>query len=109
MSEHAKGPLSHGLDSEPPDCAIMDEHGGCVAFVQLHGNVNTIMRTGEQFSHADARRIVTAWNCFDDLLAIAEAYVADCEDTFYDIEEMNAESKALYQAAKAAIKKAMGE
>lgn len=44
-----------------------------------------------------------------DLLSIAVTYVADCEDTFHDIEEMNAESKALYHAAKAAIKKARGE
>jgi hypothetical protein len=31
-----------------------------------------------------------------------------CEDTFYDMDEMNAESKSLYDDAKAAIKKARG-
>ena len=69
-------------------------------------NENGVFRHVATCKHEDDARLISA---APDLLAIAEAYVADCEDTFYDIEEMNAESKALYQAAKAAIKKARGE
>ncbi len=44
---------------DPDDSAIHSHNGGCVAFVQPHGNVRTVERTGEQYSHADARFIAT--------------------------------------------------
>lgn len=41
--------------------------GGCVAFVQPHGNVNTIHREGESFSSADGRLIAAAPDLYREL------------------------------------------
>ncbi len=38
---------------EPDTGAILDTKGFCVGHIQFHSNVNTITRTGEQFSKAD--------------------------------------------------------
>lgn len=75
MSEATPGPWSHGLDMDPPDCGIDGPNGGCVGHVQYHGNINTVARTGEEFSHADAR-LIAASPC---LFAACEALVAACE------------------------------
>jgi hypothetical protein len=68
-------------DDKLPSCAVIDAEG--------EANANLISAAPE-------------------LLAIAVAYVKLCEDRFYDIDEMNSESKSLYYDAKAAIKKARG-
>jgi hypothetical protein len=59
-SKASPGPWTHGLEMEPPDPGIEAAGGGCVAFVQVHGNINTVVRTGEEFSHDDARFIAHA-------------------------------------------------
>lgn len=71
MSEpkHSPLPWTHGLDLDPSDSGIEAAGGGCVAHIQCHGNLNTIRRTGEDFSHADAEFIVRACNSHYDLLA----------------------------------------
>lgn len=56
----SEGPWSHGLDLDPPDSGIETANGGCVAHIQDHGNVNTVARTGEEFSHADARFVAAS-------------------------------------------------
>lgn len=42
------------------DGTIRDEHGSAVAFIQPHGNVNTVARTGEHYSKADAEFIAAS-------------------------------------------------
>lgn len=71
-TKHTPGPWAHGVDDTPPDCSIESEGGGCVAHVQCHANINTVARTGEEFSHADARLIAAA----PDLLAACERFAA---------------------------------
>lgn len=63
------GPWSHRLELDPPDPGIDASPGGCVAHVQCHGNVNTIVRTGEEFSHADARFIAATRDAVPALVA----------------------------------------
>lgn len=53
-------PWTTRLDLEPPDPGIEAAGGCCVCHVQCHANVNTVLRTGEEFSHADARFIALA-------------------------------------------------
>ena len=50
-----------GLD----DPGIESGNGGCVLHIQMHGNINTVNRTGEQFSHADAEFVCLARQAFD--------------------------------------------
>lgn len=42
------------------DGTIVDELGGVIAFVQPHGNVNTVARTGEHYSKSDAAFIANS-------------------------------------------------
>ena len=42
------------------DSGIEDEDGACICHIQDHGSINTMARTGEHFSHADARYIAAA-------------------------------------------------
>lgn len=42
------------------DSGIEDEDGACICHIQYHGNINTVTRTGEHFSHDDARYIAAA-------------------------------------------------
>lgn len=73
------GPWSHDLDSDDPDGGISGPCGGLVCFVQHHGNVNTVARTGEQFSHDDARLIAMSRTAL--LAWIRRATVAEVENT----------------------------
>lgn len=43
-----------------------------------------------------------------DAIAVCEAVVRECEDTFFNVEEMSPEWKVIYADAKAAIAKATG-
>lgn len=54
------GPWVERLDLEPPDPGIESAGGGCVCHVQCHSNLNTVLRTGEEFRHTDARFIAIA-------------------------------------------------
>ena len=60
--------------SDPPwefddeDGSIDAVSGGCVGFVQPHGNLHTIIRTGEEFSHADGRFIAVSPTIVKELL-----------------------------------------
>ena len=51
-----KGPWYLDADSG----SIEATGGGCVGYVQHHGNINTVARTGEAFSHADGEFIANA-------------------------------------------------
>lgn len=62
------GPWSHRLDLTPPDPGIEAAGGGCVAHVQCHGNVNTVARCREEFSHDDARFIAASREAVPSLL-----------------------------------------
>lgn len=42
------------------DGRIETADGTTVATIQEHGNINTVSRTGEYFSHADGRFVATA-------------------------------------------------
>ena len=53
MMKHTEGPWEWNVE----DGSIESSRGGGIAFVHPHGNINTIARTGEQYSHADARLI----------------------------------------------------
>jgi hypothetical protein len=55
--EACPGPWSHGLDMDPPDSTIEAGNNGAVCHIQEHGSMNTVNRTGERFSHDDARYI----------------------------------------------------
>ena len=70
VSNHTPGHWSHDLDDERPEGIINAASGGCVAFVQHHGNVNTVLREGEAFSHADARLIAAAPELYEALKRI---------------------------------------
>lgn len=48
------GPWTNGLDCDPPDDGIESIFGGGICHITNHGNVNTVARTGQAFSHADA-------------------------------------------------------
>lgn len=67
-----EAPWSHGCDDSPPDPSIDRVDGGCIAFMCEHKNIRTIMKHGEDFSHADARLIVAVRNL---LPAILEEWV----------------------------------
>lgn len=75
----SSGPWFNDLDAEDgrPEGLITDGRGYCVACVQPHGNIKTVARTGEQFSHDDARYIAAvhpqAVLALLDRLAAAEA------------------------------------
>lgn len=49
-------------DEEFKDPGIYTHDGGCVLFIQPHGHIKTILNTGEEFSHADARFVCAARN-----------------------------------------------
>ena len=75
------GPWSHGLDMDPPDTGIEAAGGGCVAHVQCHGNVNTVARTGQEFSHDDARFVAES-------RALVPALAAHCRDLLAAVREL---------------------
>jgi len=89
-----KGPVS--LDD---DGRIETEDGTCVARVQEHGNVNTISRTGETFSHADGELICEAFNVLHETnmtpRALAER-VAQLESQVEDMMAAFVEINALH-------------
>lgn len=64
-------PWFNDLDAEDgrPEGLIMESHGYCICCVAHHGNINTVSRTGEQFSHDDARLIPEAVNALPALIA----------------------------------------
>lgn len=57
-------PWEHDLDCERRfrQGEIDSPNGGGICRMVHHGNINTVARTGEDFSSADARYIVTACN-----------------------------------------------
>ncbi len=65
------GPWTHDLGEEPKYVwgEIEGANGGCVCVVMHHGNVNTVARLGEQFSHADARFIAASRETVPALIA----------------------------------------
>jgi hypothetical protein len=71
--EATPGPWTHGCDEVPPDTCIEAGGGGTVCHIQPHGNVRTVMRTGQEFNHADARLITAARNAVPSLLDLADA------------------------------------
>lgn len=54
--QHSPGPWSWDGENNDIDAA----GGGCVCWIQPHGNVNTVSFYNEEFSHADARLIAKA-------------------------------------------------
>lgn len=75
MSEltHAELPWSHSVEHESIESAA----GYTVAYIVPHANINTVARTGQTHSHADAELICRAVNSHDELLAACKARVAD--------------------------------
>lgn len=69
---HSPLPWSHRLDFHPPEPGIVSANGGLVCSVRYHGNLSTITRTGQEFSHADARLIVQTCNHHNMLVAALE-------------------------------------
>lgn len=65
-------PWVHGCDEDPPLEDISAENGGGIAVVFPHAYVPTVLRTGEHFSHSDARLIVAARNGLGQLLDAAD-------------------------------------
>lgn len=62
ISKLTPAPWSWDGDDNDPS---IEGNGGCVAHVQCHGNINTVAREGQQYSHADADFIAIARNAFD--------------------------------------------
>lgn len=71
---HSIGPWTHDLYDDADGC-IRSGNGCLVAVVHSHGNVNTIARTGETFSHDDARLISQAPTMHAALLLYREARI----------------------------------
>lgn len=69
-------PWVHGADDDPPSEDIHAESGGAIAMVWPHANVRTVMRHGENFSHADARLIVATRNALPELIRLARIGLA---------------------------------
>jgi hypothetical protein len=63
-------PWEHNCDEDPPQPDI-DGQNGLVAFVQPHGNIHTVLSTGESFCHADAKLIVLLRNNVSGIIQLA--------------------------------------
>jgi hypothetical protein len=69
LQDATPSPWENACDSDDPDDnEITTPDGSLIAFVQPHGNIRTVQRTGETFSRADARLIVTMRNTIEELL-----------------------------------------
>lgn len=93
----SEGPWTHGLELEPPDNLIEGENGGGVASIVCHGNVNTVARTGQEFSHNDARFIAASRTALPKALAAleiaTEALKFYLDDGLYDPELVNSDKE----------------
>lgn len=68
------GPWEHDCDDNDPEGVIPTEDGCGVAIIHHHGNIGTVTRTGQEFSHDDARFIVEARNNMEGLLERVEKH-----------------------------------
>ena len=94
----SEGPWSHGLNLDPPDSGIETATGGCVAHIQDHGNVNTVTRTGEEFSHADARFVAASREGWP--AAIRRALTAEADVELWHAATLDREEIIERQAAE---------
>lgn len=73
--EATEGEWKHDLDEERPEGSITDASGYGIAIVFPYASVKTVMRTGQEFSHDDARAIVAHHNAWPSV----SAYIRELE------------------------------
>ena len=74
LKKATRAPWGHDCDEEDPEGLIETEDGCCIARIHPHGNIRTVQKEGEEFSHADARLIVEMRNNIEELLNENEKY-----------------------------------
>lgn len=68
LSNATPAPWEADCEEDPQSSSFSTSDGSCVGFVQPYGNINTIIKTGKQFSDDDAKLIVWMRNNIEVLL-----------------------------------------